>query len=63
MMSAMFLHRDGTGEFELKVPREEALLLLLTRMGIPRDSARGLMRQFEDHAEAWLEALSAIVEG
>jgi curved DNA-binding protein CbpA len=56
-MSVMFLHRDGDGEFELKIPREEALLLLLTRMGIQRETAKELIRQFEDHAEAWLDEL------
>ncbi|WP_170288323.1 J domain-containing protein [Marilutibacter maris] len=63
MMSAMFFHRDGAGEFELRIPREEALLLLLFRMGIPREAARSLIRQFEDHAESWLKALSATVAG
>jgi DnaJ-domain-containing protein 1 len=63
MMSAMFFHRDGAGEFELKVPREEALLLMLSKMEIPREAARGLIRQFEDHAASWMEALSEKVDG
>lgn len=61
MMSAMFLHRDGTGEFELKIPREEALQRLLSNMGFQRTAAMALIRQFEDHAAAWLEALSASI--
>lgn len=58
MMSAMFFHRDGTGEFELKIPREEALLRLLSGMGFERAPATALIRQIEDQAMAWLEAVS-----
>ena len=61
MMSGMFFHRDGTGEFELKMPREEALLMLLSRLQVSREEAKGLMRQFEDHAESWFGALLAMV--
>ena len=58
MMSAMFFHRDGTGEFELKIPREEALLRLLSTMGFGRATATALIRQIEDQVAAWLEAVS-----
>ncbi|RDZ27472.1 J domain-containing protein [Lysobacter silvisoli] len=61
MMSGMFFHRDGTGEFELKMPREEALLMLLSRLQISGEEARGLIRKFEDHAESWFASLVALV--
>lgn len=59
MMSAMFFHRDGTSDFELKIPREEALLRLLSSMSFERATATALIRQFEDHVADWLEAISA----
>jgi hypothetical protein len=63
MVSAIFFHRDGDGGFEMKMPREEALSLLFYRLGIRRETARGLVRQFEDQAESWLEEISEIEDG
>lgn len=62
MMSAVFFHRDGAGEFELNIPREEALAMLLARLQVPRDIARVLMRSFEDQAETWLEAFCKLLQ-
>lgn len=62
MMSAMFFHRDGAGDFELKIPREAALLRLLSSMSFERTAATALLRQFEDHVADWLEAISAYFE-
>lgn len=59
LMSGMFFHRDGTGAFELNLPREEALFLLLDQLGVPRAPAKRMLRQFEDHVESWLEVLVA----
>ncbi len=63
MMSAIFFHRDGAREFNLTVPREEALLLLLSKIGIRREASRTLLRQFEDHTEWWLEAIFLVSNG
>jgi len=60
MMSAMFFHRDGAGNFELKIPREEALFLLLENLQVSSVEARGLMCGFEDIVEWWYNAFNAM---
>ncbi|MCA7024937.1 MULTISPECIES: DnaJ domain-containing protein [Stenotrophomonas] len=58
MMSFVFFHRDGAvGGFDLKVPRKDALLMVLSKMGLSQTSSQGLIEKFEGLTEEWLEAL------
>ena len=62
MMSAMFLGRDGSGAFELNLPRDEAITLLFQQLGVPRDVGKHLVRQFEDIVESWFAYVCAAFE-
>jgi len=57
-MPMVFYHRDGEGDVELEIPREEILLQMMTQMGIQKGEARNVMRQFEDMADAWLDEVA-----
>lgn len=59
VMPMIFFHRDGEGEVELKMPREEMLLQMLSKTGLTRGEARALIGEFSGHVDSWISAVSA----
>lgn len=59
IMLLMFFHSDGATEgFDLKMPRKDLLISALTKAGgLSEAGSQGLIRQFEDHTWAWVEAI------
>lgn len=58
MMSLAFYHPDGApGGIDMKLPRKEALLRVLTQMGMPQDTTAKLIRQAEQNARSWFASV------
>ena len=59
LMSLMFFNADGEGNFQLTVPRREALQMLLAKLHLPESRSHALVGAFETAASAWLSRFIA----
>lgn len=62
VMCAMFMHQDGASDFDLRIPRDQALVKLAAEYGVPAGTMNVLMQQIAKHTEAWFREFVAILE-
>ncbi|QSX39303.1 hypothetical protein [Shewanella cyperi] len=53
----MFMNKDGESNFDLKMPREQVLTMLLEKLELPKYTAQKSIGQFETAVNWWINAL------
>ena len=51
------MHKDGESDFDLKMPREQVLTMLLEKLELPKYTAQKSIGQFENAVNWWINAL------
>lgn len=57
LIPMIFFNKDQEGSFDLKIPREEALLMLLEKLGLPKLTAQNSISKFDRAVDEWLKKI------